>query len=139
MLGLERGAAGALAAMVAGLVASCSSPESSAQAAKATQVAVADPEVARAIDFCGDLVEREMMSESTSAQRHLARQAMGQDLGSTAMKNPDGRWRALVMRRATEGQCSTLITASCWVSLIGDGAATGDFTVRPTFARDCAR
>lgn len=108
--------------------------------APAQQAAASKPDAleARAIDFCSDLVQRRLMSENSAAQEHLTQQAMGRDIGSSALLNADGNYRALVMRRATgEDGCATLITAACWVSVSGEAGGVGDFTVSPTFTREC--
>lgn len=124
-----------LGAATLALAACTQEPETAKTAASADAVT---PEAARAIDWCKYLIEREMMSDLSAAQQHLADQAMGEDIGSSALLNPDGRWRALVMRRADVGnKCSTLITAACVVSLLGPDSAGGDFTARPTFTRQC--
>jgi len=117
-------------------LASCGPGEGSASGGAAPKEAALSPDQARAIKYCYDLVARQMMADISPAQQYLADQAMGRDIGSSAMMNPDGRWRALVLRRAEgDGKC-TLISAACAVSLEAT-SATGDFTVKPTFSPQC--
>lgn len=127
---------GATLAMTVFGVAACGP----AAEAPAQQAAVSKPDAleARAIEVCRDLVQWRLMSENSAAQSYLARQAMGRDIGSSALLNADGKYRALVMRRATgEDGCSTLITAACLVSVTGEAGGVGFFTVSPTFTREC--
>lgn len=122
-----RGAIGVIVGIAIAGVAACSPAEVDEQVA--AQAAPRGPEEARAIEACTDLVRREVANDG--------RGQMGQDIGSSALLNPDGDWRALVMNRATwEDGCSTLITAACSVAL-RQSDSTAEFTVMPTFAQDC--